>query len=126
MGGVRIVFFSDLAQFPPVLKNFSLKRARSESMWLSPIYKYSNKYTLVDYIRQRDGSFLEVLELVRTGRYYNIRVPAFIISRTVRKYDLPLKCLRLYSERELADRNNKTDLLVFPGEEIGCFGSSQL
>lgn len=117
MGGIRTVFFGDFAQLPPVLKNYSLQRAREESLWKNPIYQFSNKYTLVDYIRQRDESFLQVLELVRTGMY-NERVAAFIISRTVLKRDLPLNCLRLYVERELAERNNDDDLLAFPGDEI--------
>jgi hypothetical protein len=69
-----------------------MEQARSESLWFSPIYGYSNRYNLVDYIRQRDESFLEILEMVRTGRY-NKRVAAFIISRTVLKSDLPINCL---------------------------------
>jgi hypothetical protein len=72
---------------------------------------------LVDYIRQRDESFLEILEMFRTG-CYNKRVAAFIISRTVLKSDLPINCLRLYTESNFAERANEKDLLAFPGEEI--------
>lgn len=117
MGGIRSIFFGDFAQLPPVLKGYTVEQARSESLWLSPLYQHSNRYNLVEYIRQRDPSFLEVLELVRTGSY-NKRVAAFIISRTVHKNELPVNCLRLYTERDFAERANIQDLVSFPGEEI--------
>jgi hypothetical protein len=55
--------------------------------------------------------------MFRTG-CYNKRVAAFIISRTVLKSDLPINCLRLYTESNFAERANEKDLLAFPGEEI--------
>jgi hypothetical protein len=129
MGGIRTIFFGDFAQLPPVLKGLSMEQARSESLWFSPIYGYSNRSNLVDYIRQRDESFLEILEMVRTGRYNKI-VAAFIISRTVLKSDLPINCLRLYTERNFSEKANEKDLLAFPGEEIvidpyDCYSCSE-
>lgn len=117
MGGIRTVFFGDFAQLPPVLKNYRLQDARAESLWRNPIYMHSNRYTLTDYIRQTDASFLQILGKIRAGDY-DQEMTSFIISRTVSKKDLPLNCLRLYVDREQAEENNEKDLWAFPGDEI--------
>lgn len=115
MGGMRTIFFGDFAQLPPVLKNLTLQQAKQESLWKSTIYNHSNRYNLVDPIRQRDPIFVEILEFVRIAKF-NTRVANFIISRTVSKNELPLNCLRLYTERKYAEKANTQDLTAFPGE----------
>jgi hypothetical protein len=117
MGGMRTIFFGDFAQLAPVLKHMSEEKARKESLWHSSIYNLCHRYTLSDPIRQRDSSFLEILEFVMTGNY-NKKVADFIISRVVHKRDLPINCLRLYTERKFAENANQ-DLNAFPGEIQG-------
>jgi hypothetical protein len=65
MGGMRTILFGDFAQLPPVLKGFNIKQAREEALWNSQIYNLFNRYNLVDPIRQRDSSFVEILKSVR-------------------------------------------------------------
>ncbi|KAI9325540.1 hypothetical protein BD770DRAFT_432864 [Pilaira anomala] len=82
----------------------TLQQAKQESLWKSAIYNHSNRYNLVDPIGQRDPIFLEILEFVRVSKF-NTRVANFIISRTVSKNELPLNCLRLYTERKYAEKD---------------------
>jgi ATP-dependent DNA helicase PIF1 len=110
MGGVKTIFFGDIAQLLPVEK-------KEASMWNTAIYNNVNRYDLIDPVRQSDESFIRILNKVRLG-FFQEDVIKFINERTVRKNLLPLNCLRLYTTRERVRMANEKDFKDFPGEEV--------
>lgn len=117
MGGIKTIFFGDVAQLLPIQKNEGL-------IWESEIYTSSNRYNLLDPVRQKEASFVEILEKVR-NYVFDQSVIEFINSRTVHKNELPLFCLRLYTTRERVRIANEKDFKDFPGEgqNIDAFDS---
>ena len=87
MGGVKTIFFGDLAQLLPVNQN-------EKPIWESGIFRYSGKYCLMEPVRQTESAFIEILNKVRLC-HFDESVIKFINSRTVMKADLPNKSLRL-------------------------------
>lgn len=73
-GGVRVIFFGDLAQLPPVVKKgdeyrFLQEYFGSEFFFDAPVIR-ENKMTIVslnEILRQKDSDFVSALNLVRHG-----------------------------------------------------------
>lgn len=110
MGGIKTVFFGDVAQLLPIQKLEGL-------IWESEIYTSSNRYNLLEPVRQKEASFIEILDKVR-NYVFDESVIQFINSRTVHKTELPLFCLRLYTTRERVRIANEKDFNDFPGEGV--------
>ncbi|KAI8636520.1 hypothetical protein BD408DRAFT_407104 [Parasitella parasitica] len=110
MGGVRTIFFGDIAQLLPVRKNES-------TIWRTAVFNTVNRYDLIEPVRQKDPEFVRILNKVRLG-YFDEDVVVFMNERTVLKRNLPLNCLRLYTTREAVDKTNKKDMKEFPDEGI--------
>ena len=110
MGGIKTVFFGDVAQLLPVCINEGL-------IWESAVYNYSTKFTLYTPIRQVDQVLINVLNKVRVCNY-DEEVIKFINSRTVLKSDLPANCLRLYTTRKNVDRANIKEFCDLAGESM--------
>ncbi|KAL0140629.1 hypothetical protein V8B55DRAFT_1564047 [Mucor lusitanicus] len=109
MGGIKTIFFGDIAQLLPCTEEFTI--------WRTAIYNTVNRYNLTQSVRQKDPLFIAILNKVRLD-YFDEDVVQFINSRTVLKKDLPMNCLRLYTTREGMHNANKTDMKDFPGEGI--------
>ncbi|KAG1034822.1 hypothetical protein G6F43_013342 [Rhizopus delemar] len=110
MGGIKTVFFGDIAQLLPVNKN-------EGNIWESEIFNSVNRYALSQPVRQRDSNFVNILNKVRLCDF-DESVIRFINERTVHKSELPMQCLRLYTTRELVRKANEKDYDDFPGEPI--------
>lgn len=111
MGGIKTVFFGDIAQLLPIQKTEGL-------IWESEIYSASNKYSLIEPVRQKETAFIDILDKVR-NYIFDESVIQFINKRTINKSNLPLFCLRLYTTRERVRLANEKDFKDFPGE--GCY-----
>lgn len=109
MGGIKTIFFGDIAQLLPV------KKFKEGSIWQSSIYECVNRYNLSIAIRQKDEDFIEILNKVRIYNF-DKSVIEFINQRTVRKSELPTCCLRLYTTRDRVNIANEVDFAAFPGE----------
>lgn len=110
MGGIKTIFFGDVAQLLPV-------RIDEGLIWESPLYNYSTKFTLHTPIRQVDPILIDVLNKVRVNNF-NEDVIKFINSRTILKKDLPSNCLRLYTTRVNVDRANIKEFNNLVGDSI--------
>lgn len=108
MGGVKTIFFGDIAQLLPVQKH-------EGTMWQSEIYNSVNRYNLADPIRQKEIRFIEILDKVRLYNF-DQSVIEFINERTILKSNLPVYCLRLYTTRNRVRTANEKDYAEFPGE----------
>ncbi|KAG2191493.1 hypothetical protein INT47_013068 [Mucor saturninus] len=108
MGGIKTVFFGDIAQLLPVQKMEGL-------IWESEIYTISNRYNLIEPVRQKETAFVEILEKVRNYNF-DEAVIQFINKRTIHKNNLPQYCLRLYTTRERVRLSNEKDYKDFPGD----------
>lgn len=108
MGGIKTIFFGDIAQLLPVQRN-------EGSIWESEIFNVANRYSLIDPVRQTDANFIQILNKVR-NYIFDQEVVEFINERTVHKSELPLSCLRLYPTRERVRQANERDYQDFPGE----------
>lgn len=110
MGGVKTIFFGDVAQLLPVRTNEGL-------IWETLLYNYSAKFSLHAPIRQVDQALINVLNKVRVCNF-DEDVIAFINARTVLKRELPENCLRLYTTRSNVDRANLKEFKRLEGEAI--------
>lgn len=108
MGGIKTVFFGDIAQLLPVQKN-------EGAMWESQIYNSVNRYNLTLPVRQKERRFIEILDKVRLYNF-DKAVIDFINERTILKSELPKNCLRLYTTRKRVRLANEKDYESFPGE----------
>ena len=54
MGGIKSIFFGDLAQLLPV-------NQKEEPIWKSGLFRYSGKYCLMEPVRQTEAGFIEIL-----------------------------------------------------------------
>lgn len=109
MGGVKTIFFGDIAQLLPIQKN-------EGTLWTTQIYNCVNRYNLIQPVRQTDALLIHVLNKVRVCDF-DRTVIEFINKRTVTKANLPLNCLRLYTTRALVDSANATDFKHFSTEQ---------
>lgn len=109
MGGIKTIFFGDIAQLLPV------KKANEGSIWQSGIHDCVNRYNLNTHIRQQDEEFVNILNKVRVYDF-DQSVIEFINRRTIPKSQLPPCCLRLYTTRERVRTANETDFIAFPGD----------
>lgn len=116
MGGVKTIFFGDIAQLLPV------KKDEEGSIWQSGIHDSVNRYNLNTHIRQQDEEFVDILNKIRVYNF-DQSVIEFINKRTVSKSELPPCCLRLYTTRERVKIANETDYAEFPGnaQEIKAY-----
>lgn len=110
MGGVKTIFFGDIAQLPPIKEEEGM-------IWNSAIFNTVNRYHLSQPVRQQDEYFIEVLNKTRVYDF-DESVIKFINDRTVHKSNLPVQCLRLYTTRELVRKANKKELEEFPGDAV--------
>ena len=108
MGGIRFIFFGDIAQLLPV-------KANEGKIWESPIYNTVNRYQLRIPVRQNDAYFVGILNKIRSYKF-DQSVIQFINSRTVPKSELPSRCLRLHTTLERVTPANERDYNSFPGE----------
>lgn len=60
MGGVKIIFFGDIAQFLPPEKGESM-------IWRMVTFNNVNRYDLIRSVRQEDEAFISVLNKVMLG-----------------------------------------------------------
>lgn len=60
MGGVKIIFFGDIAQFLPPEKGESM-------IWRMVAFNNVNRYDLIRSVRQEDEAFISVLNKVMLG-----------------------------------------------------------
>ncbi|OBZ65064.1 hypothetical protein A0J61_11944 [Choanephora cucurbitarum] len=82
MGGIKSIFFGDLAQLLP--------------------------YCLMEPVRQTEADFVEILNEVRLC-HSDESVIKSINSRAVMKSDIPNKLLRLYTTRQRVNAANSKD-----------------
>lgn len=108
MGGVKTLFFGDLAQLLPVNKN-------ELPIWESGMFRASGKYCLFEPVRQSEANFIDILNKVRVCDF-DKSVIKFINSRTVAKCDLPNRSLRLYTTRKNVNTANSKDFDYMGGE----------
>ena len=54
MGGIKSIFFEDLAQLLPV-------NQKEEPIWKSGLFRYSGKYCLMEPVRRTEAGFIEIL-----------------------------------------------------------------
>lgn len=110
MGGIKTLFFGDVAQLPPV-------NASEGSIWESGIYNYASKFSLEVPIRQVDQDLINVLNKVRMC-VFDEEVIKYINARTFASSSLPPNCLRLYTTRENVQRANKKEFQELEGESM--------
>ncbi|KAG1538640.1 hypothetical protein G6F51_009647 [Rhizopus arrhizus] len=110
MGGIKTIFFGNVAQLLPV-------RIDEGLIWDTPLYNFSAKFSLHTPIRQVDQKLIDVLSKVRVCNF-DEDVVKFINSRTVSKSDLPANCLHLYSTRSNVDRANIKEFKRLEGESV--------
>lgn len=110
MGGIKTLFFGDLAQLLPA-------GSQDTPIWRSGFFKYSAKYSLSAPIRQLEANFVDILNKVRVCEF-DEDVIRFINRRTFKKDELPNKCLRLYTTRKLVRTANTKDFDAMGGEPI--------
>lgn len=111
MGGIKTIFFGDIAQLLPV------KKIKEGSIWQSGIHDCVNRYNLSTPIRQKDETFVAILNRVRVYNF-DQSVVEFINKRTVSKSELPACCLRLYTTRERVKIANEAEFSQFSGEAL--------
>ncbi|KAG1445638.1 hypothetical protein G6F46_012277 [Rhizopus delemar] len=108
MGGVKTIFFGDIAQLLPIQK-------KEGTLWNTKIFNSVCRFHLVKPVRQQDESFIQILNKVRICNF-DRSVIKFINDHTVLKRCLPMSCLRLYTTLELVRKANERDYSNFPGE----------
>ncbi|KAI8635833.1 hypothetical protein BD408DRAFT_332622, partial [Parasitella parasitica] len=108
MGGVKIVFFGDIAQLLPIQKN-------EGTIWNTKIVNSVCRFHLIKPVRQQDEDFIEILNKVRIAKF-DRSVIKFINDHTGLKRCLPMTCLRLYTTLELIRKANEKYYAGFPGE----------
>ncbi|KAG1048086.1 hypothetical protein G6F43_009501 [Rhizopus delemar] len=97
MGGIKTIFFGNVAQLLPV-------RIDEGLIWDTPLYNFSAKFSLHTPIRQVDQKLIDVLNKVRVCNFD--------------ESDLPANCLRLYTTRSNVDRANIKELKRLEGESV--------
>lgn len=113
MGGIKTIFFGDVAQLLPV-------KIKEGLVWESQLYNYSSKFSLHTPIRQVDQRLIDVLNNVRVSNF-DETVIRFINERTVHKNDVPSNCLRLYTVRTNVDRANSKEFKNMAGESVTVY-----
>ncbi|KAG1637987.1 hypothetical protein G6F44_009149 [Rhizopus delemar] len=110
MGGIKTIFFGNVAQLLPV-------RIDEGLTWDTPLYNFSAKFSLHTPIRQVDQKLINILSKVRVCNF-DEDVVKFINSRTVSKSDIPANCLHLYPTRNNVDRANIKEFKRLEGESV--------
>lgn len=110
MGGIKSIFFGDLAQLLPV-------NQKEEPIWKSELFRYSAKYCLMEPVRQTEAGFIEILNKVRLCQF-DESVIKYINSRAVLKRDISNRSLRLYTTRQRVNTANSKDFDAMSGEAV--------
>lgn len=110
MGGIKTLFFGDLAQLLPASN-------KETPIWRSGFFQHSLKYSLSQPVRQVEVEFVDILNKVRLCDF-DEDVVRFINRRTFKKDEIPSKCLRLYTTRKMVRTANTKDFDSLQGEPI--------
>lgn len=87
MGGIKTIFFGDVAQLLPC-------KTEESTIWRTAIYNTVNRYGLIKPARQKGPTFIQALNKERLV-YVDEDVIQFINDRTILKSALPVDCLKL-------------------------------
>ncbi|CEP08961.1 hypothetical protein, partial, partial [Parasitella parasitica] len=110
MGGVKTIFFGDVAQLLPVKTSEGL-------IWDTLLYNHFSKFSLHKPIRQVDQVLIDVLNKVCVCKF-DEDVIRFINERVVHKSNVPSNCLRLYTTRQNVNRANTREFKRLAGDPI--------
>ncbi|WVF68806.1 hypothetical protein IAT40_003579 [Kwoniella sp. CBS 6097] len=132
-GGLQLILSGDFFQLPPVAKGASTFRFAFEADSWSSVFPRSNMSSLTRVFRQKDDSFVKILEAMRRGTIADEHVQ--VLRGLSRKVDYPkgIEPVGLYPlKTEVAAINEarlaalKTPLQEFTAYDIAGLNSSGL
>ncbi|KAI5452107.1 DNA helicase [Naganishia albida] len=112
-GGIQLVVTGDFFQLPPVNKGGEPNFVFEAETWKEAIHKSIN---LTKVFRQRDETFVRMLNEMRFGTLTAQSIARFESLRTARRYDDGIEPTSLYPTRKQVDAENERRLKQLPGE----------
>ncbi|GHJ87381.1 hypothetical protein NliqN6_3783 [Naganishia liquefaciens] len=112
-GGIQLVVTGDFFQLPPVNKGGEPNFVFEAETWEEAIDKSIN---LTKVFRQRDETFVKMLNEMRFGTLTAQSIAKFESLRTPRRYNDGIEPTSLYPTRRQVDAENERRLKTLPGE----------
>ncbi|OBZ89515.1 ATP-dependent DNA helicase pfh1 [Choanephora cucurbitarum] len=114
-GGMQIVVTGDFFQLPPVNPNKVSKFAFEANAWQEAI---TQTVMLTQVFRQKDGTFVRILNEMRLGRLSNEAINIFSSLSRTPEGDNEIEPTELYPLRNEVDSSNKRRLDELKGETV--------
>lgn len=112
-GGIQLVITGDFFQLPPVNPGGSVTFAFDAQCWDRVV---QHKVNLTQVFRQKDQSFVTMLNEMRFGKLSQKTIDAFRKLERVPKYDNDIMPTELFPMRNEVDRANASRLMALQAE----------
>lgn len=113
-GGLQLIVTGDFFQLPPVTTKGEPKFAFEADLWSTAIHRTFN---LTKVFRQRDETFVEMLNEMRFGKLTARSIQKFRSLARPIAYDDGVEATELFPRREEVDRSNRTRMGQLSGEK---------